>query len=340
MCFMPWSNAALCAQFQYRAPLKYSSIDIKCTLLRVTFEGEWANQVPRNRCAKRLALPDSYGSGVSNHFFLAIDRRGPFSGACAPRHEVTFIPRYAHSSNMHHSVISNIIHLPHHTTGEKWPGFQNLVRWSLGCKRYYTHMTFIECNYISKQKSRLDQLRGGGGNMLIGMSLAGELIWRRDIQAVFMMTDRGRGRGDLWRRHTRERQKRTCFPELVVIRGVFAYDFLESMGQQSPSKHFDILFDIPWFRVREIHDQLEKVCRVVPAFADGQGTEAFQVASDPVLLLHGKLDANQTLQEIDTVHGGDEVVIAFLPVDAGDHVWGGGQLTVVGSGAERKNGIP
>jgi hypothetical protein len=147
--------------------------------------------------------------------------------------------------------------------------------------------------------------------MLIGMPFPGKLIGRRDIHVVFMITSRARGGLRRW--HTREGR---CFPELVVVRGVFAYDFLESMGQQSPSKHFDVLFDIPWFWVGEIHDQLEEGRAVFPAFANGQGSEAFQVASDPILLLHGKPDANQALQEINTVYRGDEVVVTFLPVDA------------------------
>lgn len=68
----------------------------------------------------------------------------------------------------------------------------------------------------------------------------------------------------------------------------------------------------------EGHDDLEEIATVRFHFADGQRSEAFQIAPDPVLFLGGEAHADQGLQEIDDIHRGDEIIVLVLPIDTGD----------------------
>lgn len=43
---------------------------------------------------------------------------------------------------------------------------------------------------------------------------------------------------------------------------IFANDLPQRTSQDAPWEYFDVLFDIPWFRVGKSHDKLEELLAV------------------------------------------------------------------------------
>lgn len=99
---------------------------------------------------------------------------------------------------------------------------------------------------------------------------------------------------------------------------VFPNDLLQSMAENLPGEDLDILLNVARLRIREAHDDLEKVLAVRLGFGNRERSEAFQVATDAVLLLDSKADSDQRLKQIDRIHAGDVALVLAFPHDTAD----------------------
>lgn len=90
------------------------------------------------------------------------------------------------------------------------------------------------------------------------------------------------------------------------------------MAQNFPGKHFDILFDVPGFRGREAHDNLEKVLTVDLGLRNGERAEALKIPPNSIFLLDCKADSNQRLEQVDGIHTCNKAFFLPIPVDATD----------------------
>ena len=95
------------------------------------------------------------------------------------------------------------------------------------------------------------------------------------------------------------------------------------MREYLPREYLHVLLDIPWFRVREAHDNLEEVFAVGFGLGDSQGSESLEIAANAVLLFDLKAKGHQGLQEIDRIDACDKALFLLFPPDAtnADAVW-------------------
>jgi hypothetical protein len=56
---------------------------------------------------------------------------------------------------------------------------------------------------------------------------------------------------------------------------IFANDLLQRPSKDAPWKYLDIFLDIPWFRIRESHDELEELFAIGLGLGHGGWSEAF-----------------------------------------------------------------
>lgn len=75
----------------------------------------------------------------------------------------------------------------------------------------------------------------------------------------------------------------------------------------------DILFNVPRFRRRKAHDNLEELFTLGFGFGNGQRAKAFQISPNAILLLDGKAHPDERLQKVNGIHAGDEALPLFLP---------------------------
>ena len=97
---------------------------------------------------------------------------------------------------------------------------------------------------------------------------------------------------------------------------VFANDLLQGCVQNAPRKHLHVLLDIARLRAGECHDEPEELGAVGFRLRNGDGTEALQVASDAILLLHSESDGNERLEQRDGVDAGNVAFTSVFPPDA------------------------
>jgi hypothetical protein len=85
---------------------------------------------------------------------------------------------------------------------------------------------------------------------------------------------------------------------------VLRYNLLERWAEVLPPEDLDILLDISRFGVAECHDYLEELLAFGLSLTHGEGMEALQIPSDPVLFLNSKSGwgNNELFQEVDSVH--------------------------------------
>lgn len=85
-----------------------------------------------------------------------------------------------------------------------------------------------------------------------------------------------------------------CHADVAYARTyIFPNDLLQCMCENFPWKYFHVLLDIPRLRVGKIHDNLEKILAVRLSFRDCGRSETFEVAADPIFLLHRKSYGDQ-----------------------------------------------
>lgn len=99
---------------------------------------------------------------------------------------------------------------------------------------------------------------------------------------------------------------------------VFADYLLQRMSKNLPWKDLDILLDVSRLGIREAHDGFEEIFAFGLGFGDSQWSEAFQVTSDAVFLLHGEADSNKGLQKEDSVNARDKAFFFLFPPNATD----------------------
>lgn len=100
---------------------------------------------------------------------------------------------------------------------------------------------------------------------------------------------------------------------------VFPDNLLQSRPKDTPREHLDILFDIPRFRIRKRHDELEEIFGARLVLGHRDRSEPFEIPPDSVLLLDRESQADQCLEQVDGVHRSDKAFILVRSVDAGNH---------------------
>lgn len=99
---------------------------------------------------------------------------------------------------------------------------------------------------------------------------------------------------------------------------VFPNNLLESVRKDAPSKHLDILLNVPRLRTGKLHNELEEALALLLSLGHSQRPEPLQVPAYPVLLLDRKPHPDQRLQEVDTINAGYIALFPFRPPDATD----------------------
>ena len=99
---------------------------------------------------------------------------------------------------------------------------------------------------------------------------------------------------------------------------IFGKDLFKCLTEEIPFENFQIFFDIARFRIREVHDTLEKVAKAGLVFGNCSRTEPFQIAPDAVLLLYWEFAIGKTLQKVNYVNRCDKASVEFFTVDARD----------------------
>ena len=100
---------------------------------------------------------------------------------------------------------------------------------------------------------------------------------------------------------------------------VFTDNLLDGRRQTIPLKHFEILFDIPRFRIAETHDCAKEILRARFSLGASLRFEPFQIPPDPILFFNRKPLSNDRFEEINDIDRGDETRILVVSENARDN---------------------
>ncbi len=96
---------------------------------------------------------------------------------------------------------------------------------------------------------------------------------------------------------------------------VFGQYLSQSLTEQMPREHLQILLDIARPRLGELHDGLEKPLKAVLMLRHRYWAEALQIAPDAVLLFDGEFVVGELLEEVYDIDRGSEEFLRLLAVD-------------------------
>lgn len=99
---------------------------------------------------------------------------------------------------------------------------------------------------------------------------------------------------------------------------IFADNLFQSLLKYVPFKCLHILFDDSRSGIGKSHDKLKEAIALGLAFRYGAWFEAFEVATNAILLFSSKAYTNQRLQKRNGIDTGDVIRVAFFPIDAAD----------------------
>lgn len=99
---------------------------------------------------------------------------------------------------------------------------------------------------------------------------------------------------------------------------IFAYDFLQCMGQNLPGENFHVFLDIARFRSRESHNDLEEVLAVCLRLRHRKRAEALEIPTNAILFLDRESYTYERLEEIDGVNARYKALVLAFPVDTAD----------------------
>ena len=97
---------------------------------------------------------------------------------------------------------------------------------------------------------------------------------------------------------------------------VFRDNLLERGSHDLPREYLDVFFYVSRLGTRKTHDELEKV--LIPRFIlrHSNRSEALEVTTDPILLLHREASTNQRLEQVDRIHRSKVTRVRVLTEDA------------------------
>lgn len=99
---------------------------------------------------------------------------------------------------------------------------------------------------------------------------------------------------------------------------VFAHDLPQRVRQDLPRENFDVLFDIPRFRLRESHDEFEERFGVRFALRNGERFESFEISTNSILLFDRETGPDERFEEVNRVDRTDETFVPIVSEDARD----------------------
>lgn len=99
---------------------------------------------------------------------------------------------------------------------------------------------------------------------------------------------------------------------------VFADNLFERSSDTFPWEYLDVLFNVSWLGLGEIHDSPEKRIGRRLVLGDSLGSKTFQVSSDPVLFLDREPLTNDGFEQIQHVDRGDPARVLVVSEYARD----------------------